>query len=93
MGLAHRWPHLGRFCELAAGRPGIQVWLFGSALKSSSPSDLDVLVVYRDRADIVALREADWWIEFEPPLDIIAMTPEEESHYEFVAGTNAHQLV
>jgi hypothetical protein len=54
---------------------------------------LDVLVVYEDRADVVTLREAGWWDNFEPPMHIIAMTPQEENYYQFIATTGAWRLV
>lgn len=92
MDLTASWPDLRRFLDLARQRP-VEVWLFGSVLRSDHPADLDVLVVYRNRADVVALRAADWWQECEPPLDIIAMTRAEEQHLAFVAGTRAVRLV
>ena len=86
------WPHLLEFCELAAAQPRLQVWLFGSALTSCDPSDLDVLLVYDDRADVVAIRSAQWWPDFDPPLRIIAMTRDEERHYRFIEITSAQRL-
>lgn len=69
------------------------MWLFGSALTGGAPADLDVLVVYRDRADVVALRSARWWADCDPPLGIIAMTADEERHYAFIETTAAERLV
>jgi predicted nucleotidyltransferase len=48
--------------RVAAVSPGLtEVWLFGSALKSSKPRDLDLLVVYDDMQisplDAATLRE------------------------------------
>jgi predicted nucleotidyltransferase len=93
VGLVDAWPHLRELCERASAHPRVQVWLFGSALTSQAPSDLDVLLVYDDRADVVALRAARWWSDFEPPLRLIAMTTDEERHYRFIAATNAERLV
>jgi predicted nucleotidyltransferase len=87
-----RWPHLARLVNAATGLGALQVWLFGSALRDAKPSDLDVLVVYRDRATVVALRNAEFWEDYSPPCDIIAMTPSEESEYDFVATTSAVRL-
>lgn len=92
MELTDSWPHLKDFCNLAANYPDVQVWLFGSALRSASPSDLDVLLLYRNREDVVAIRTAQWWHHFEPPLHIVAMTAEEERHYSFIAITKAARL-
>jgi len=85
--------HLCELCEFASAHPRLQVWLFGSALTSDDPSDLDVLLVYEDRADVVAVRKAQWWAECDPPLRIIAMTADEERHYGFIAVTAAERLV
>ncbi|MFG2045754.1 hypothetical protein [Dactylosporangium sp. NPDC048998] len=93
MGLTDRWPHLNEFCRLAAEFPELQVWLFGSALKSSSPADLDVLVTYQDRSIVVALRAARGWDDYDPPLRIIAMTRGEERFYDFKASTGAMRLL
>lgn len=93
MGLADRWPHLHEFCRLAGEIGGVEVWLFGSALSSAMPADLDVLIRYGDRADVVALRDTQWWEDYDPPLDIIAMTPAEEHHYQFIATTGAQRLL
>lgn len=86
------WPHLREFCQLASAHPQLQVWLFGSALTSEAPSDLDVLLVYEDRADVVAVRSAQWWADCDPPLTIIAMTADEEREYGFIAATAAERL-
>ena len=93
MGVVGAWPHLRECCELAAAHPRLQVWLFGSSLSSGTPADLDVLLVYEDRDDVVAVRAAQWWADFEPPLRIIAMTADEERYYGFVAVTGAERLV
>lgn len=93
MGVDDTWPHLRDFCHRAATFVGLEVWLFGSALTSAAPADLDVLVMYESRSDVIALREAEWWGEFEPPLHIIAMTEQEEHHYQFIAATGARRLI
>lgn len=93
MDIEATWPHLHEFCRLATAAACLEVWLFGSALTSAAPADLDVLVVYEDRADVVTLRGAGWWENFEPPMHIIAMTPQEEHHYQFIATTGARRLV
>jgi hypothetical protein len=87
------WVQLQRFCEVAARYPELQVWLFGSALDSPSPTDLDVLVIYENRINVVMLRAARRWGDFDPPLHIIAMTAEEEGFYDFKAVTGAVRLL
>lgn len=76
----------------AAHRLDLRVWLFGSALTSSTPNDLDVLVMYDDRRAVIQLRTQDWWWDFVPPLDIIAMTADEESNYQFIAECRAIEI-
>jgi hypothetical protein len=71
----------------------MQVWLFGSALISLTPADLDDLLVYERRAGVIAVRNARWWRDFQPPLHMIAMTVEEERDYDFVSRTHAERLV
>jgi len=69
------------------------MWLFGSALNRRSPADLDVLLVYRDPADIAAIRAARPWADEIPPVDIIAMTAREERDYSFIRVTGAVRLL
>lgn len=72
---------------------GVDVWLFGSALRDSDPSDLDVLLVYRNRKSVLALRSVEPWDEYFPPCEIIAMTQLEEAEYAFISTTGAVRLV
>lgn len=88
----NRWPHLKTLMEAANYLP-LQVWLFGSALQSEHPADLDVLLVYEDRSAVVALRTMNSWEEFHPPFHIIAMTPQEVDEYAFIKTTRAVRLV
>ncbi|MFS8102709.1 nucleotidyltransferase domain-containing protein [Lentzea alba] len=89
MDLTERWPVLGELIRCAATFPGLQVWVFGSTLRSSQPNDLDVLVIYQDRAEVDELRKMGWWEISVPPMDIIAMTEDEEQHYGFITETGA----
>jgi predicted nucleotidyltransferase len=91
--LTAHWVQLQEFCEVAAGCAGLQVWLFGSALDSPNPTDLDVLVIYEDRISVVRLKAARRWGDFDPPLHIIAMTAEEEEFYDFKAVTGAARIL
>lgn len=67
------WSHLNEFVAAARGLH-LRVWLFGSALTRDRPRDLDVLVLYAERALVEALRAEHCWTEMGPPLDIIAVT-------------------
>lgn len=69
------------------------MWLFGSVLTSQTPADLDVLLVYRDLADIEAIRAAHAWAEEIPPINIIAVTVQEESDYAFIRGAHARRIL
>ena len=87
------WPHLADLCALTRGRSTLELWLFGSAVQSQEANDIDVLFIYTDRRDVVAVREAQWWHHKQPPISIIAMTMNEEREYEFCAQTGAVRLV
>ena len=66
--------------------------LFGSARHSTSPRDLDVLVLYNDPLKLSALVEADFWELYEPPVDLIGMTRGEDAELGFITGTGAAPL-
>jgi hypothetical protein len=92
MDLRRRWPIIDELCRCAARLPDLELWVFGSMLRSERPNDLDVLIVYNDRADVVALRDMGFWEVSVPTVDIIAMTPDEERHYQFITITGAVRL-
>nr|WP_285633767.1 hypothetical protein [Actinoallomurus iriomotensis] len=50
------------------------------------------MIVYNDRADLVALRAMGFWEVTVPAVDIIAMTFDEEHHYKFIELTGALRL-
>jgi hypothetical protein len=92
MDLSDRWPTLNELCQCAAKLARLEVWAFGSMLWSDQPHDLDVLIIYNDRANVVALRDMGLWEVTVPTMDIIAMTPDEEYHYQFIKVTGALRL-
>jgi len=61
-------------------------------LWSDRPHDLDVPIAYNDRADLLALRDMGLWEVTAPTVDIIAMMPDEEYHYQFIEVTGALRL-
>ena len=92
MDLKNRWPILNELCRCADRFPGLEVWAFGSMRRSDRPHDLDVLIVYDDREDLNALRDMGLWEVTAPTVEIIAMTPDEEHHYQFIKRTGALRL-
>lgn len=93
MELAGSWPHLYEFFEAAREFPDLRIWLFGSAFTSDSPKDLDVLIVYESRTDVVKLRAKRPWDHNDPPIHIMAMTAAEEEFYSFVKSTGAWRIL
>lgn len=89
--LAH-WPHLADLCAVAGTVPGLEMWLFGSAVNSRDPNDIDVLLIYSDLASVGAVRAQRWWADEDPPIHIIAMTEAEATEYDFIAATRAKRL-
>jgi predicted nucleotidyltransferase len=87
------WPHLKLLLETARRLPFLQVWLFGSVLRSDEPADLDILLVYEDRFSVVKLRRTLAWENYRPPFHIIAMTPLEVTEYDFIETTGAVRLL
>lgn len=85
------WPQLADFMAYAFSLQ-LRVWLFGSALTNRTPRDLDLLVIYTKRETVLTLRRQRWWADLDPPLDIIAMTDDEERHYRFIELCRAVEL-
>jgi hypothetical protein len=86
------WPHLRRLIDVTGADPSLSMWIFGSALVSDRPRDIDVLLVYENREGVLRVRHAERWDDFDPPIDLIAMTSDEEHHYDFVRITRAVRI-
>lgn len=93
MGGVRGWQQLDLLRQIVRAQPGVELWLFGSALTSLTPGDLDVLLLYQDLRDIETIRSAHPWEDEIPPIHITAMTRQEESDYGFIRGTRARRLV
>ena len=93
MDVTSRRHQLGTLVAHARALGGLEVWLFGSALKRADPEDLDILLVYDDRETVAALRAAEPWDQFCPPCSFIAMTRSELKEYDFIATTGAVRMV
>ena|SRR5437763_337574 len=92
MDLRLRWPILDELCTCAEQFPGVEVWAFGSMLRTQHPHDHDVLIIYTDPDHITGLYDMRLWEVSLPLLDIIAMTPDENSDYQFTEFTRAQRL-
>jgi hypothetical protein len=92
MDLTRRWPILRELCSCAEQFPDLQIWVFGSMLRSQRPRDLDVLIIYADPQHVTALYAARLWEATLPLLHFIAMTPDEERDYRFIEVTGAVRL-
>lgn len=87
------FPHLDAICDTVCRLPKMQLWIFGSALSNETPRDIDLLLIYDRLVDAQEVRMADWWEDYEPPIDLISMTMEEEAEYRFIEVTRAERLV
>jgi hypothetical protein len=92
MDLTDRWPQLANLVEQAAQIGGLQLWAFGSMLQVPEPNDLDVAVIYNDRARLLDLRSRVPWELTAPPIDLIGLTPDEDADLAFLDGVQAIQL-
>lgn len=93
MDLMSQWPQLEMLVAHAKALGGLEVWLFGSALKHADAADIDILLVYDDRETAVALRASEPWEQFCPPFSFIAMTRTELKAYDFITVTGAVRMV
>ncbi|KFU75415.1 hypothetical protein BB31_41655 [Amycolatopsis lurida NRRL 2430] len=69
--------------------PDLQLWVFGSMLRTEHPRDLDVLIIYTDPQHVTDLYRMRLWEATLPPLHFIAMTADEERDYRFIEVTGA----
>ncbi|MEP6697640.1 MAG: hypothetical protein ABJA34_12315 [Pseudonocardiales bacterium] len=56
------------------------------------PNDLDVAVIYEDRARLLDLRGRAPWELTAPPIDLIGLTPDEDADLAFLDGVQAIQF-
>ncbi|WP_270264401.1 nucleotidyltransferase domain-containing protein [Kocuria marina] len=78
--------------EVTRDHPAASVWLFGSALREDDPRDIDVLIMYEDRASVAELKAAVHRAFSGLPCDIMALTADEESFYDFRRTVGAVRL-
>ena len=93
MDLRQRWPILDSLCACVGRFPGVEIWVFGSMLWSEHPNDLDVLIIYTRLEDVISIQGMGLWEVVRPPVEIIAMTHDEEIHYDFIKVTGAQRVI
>lgn len=74
-----------RLLEVKACLDSTTWYVFGSATRSKSvPTDIDVLILYRDCRDVTTIRERVAAIDLERPVHLVFMTHEEEHELDFI---------
>jgi hypothetical protein len=75
---------------------GLKIYVFGSAIRSCSPRDVDLVVVYNPSSvevdDVLAYRrclQRDCYAEFGLPLDVCLLTEQEAQNNPFLAEEGA----
>ncbi|WP_315105398.1 hypothetical protein [uncultured Microbacterium sp.] len=87
-----RWATLLRLHDAATNIGGLEVWLFGSALRVEDPRDIDVLIIYTDAGALRRLVATEYWELNTPPIDLIAMMPDEVAELQFLNVTLAERV-
>lgn len=81
---------LAEVVALQGNQSKCEIYLFGSILRdSSSVSDLDLLILYQHTAELEQLKQRLIPVSAKYPVDLICMTPAEESQFDFIAGQQA----
>lgn len=70
----------------------VDIYIFGSALYSKLPNDIDVLVVYNCEDKLSYIKNAFLALSLEYPLDIYYVTPAEVEELNFINKTSASKL-
>lgn len=79
--------------ELALAQDALTVFVFGSILvRPDDAHDIDILVVYCDPLSMAHFRKSIEAVRLSLPVDLLAMTPEEEKHYRFIEVSAAERL-
>ncbi|WP_156135105.1 nucleotidyltransferase domain-containing protein [Arthrobacter sp. L77] len=89
------WPVLAEVAAIAQAIGGIEVWCFGSVSRGPTARDVDLLVVYEERARVNEFRsKIDEYGLFQVPplLDLICMLPAEVKFYDFLRVTSAIRI-
>lgn len=87
--------HSARYLvELAKQDPFLAIYVFGSVLKANNGiGDLDLLVIYDDRSDIMNAKRVIGEIGLKIPVDVIYMNQSEERELQFISRRGAKSIV
>lgn len=70
----------------------IDIYIFGSALYSNMPNDIDILIIYGSEDELLYIKNAFSYLGLLYPLDIYYMTLIETQELNFIVKTNAVKL-
>lgn len=70
----------------------IDIYIFGSALYSKIPNDIDILVIYGSESEILYIKNALNSLSLLYPLDVYYMTLIEAQELNFIVETSAVEL-
>lgn len=70
----------------------IDIYIFGSALYSNMPNDIDILIIYGSEDELLYIKNALSYLCLLYPLDIYYMTLIETQELNFKIKTNAVKL-
>ena len=83
---------LSRINSILDQHQGIEVYVFGSALTHEDPADLDILVVYQDRAGLRRFLNHVDCRSGALPIDVTAMTSSELESSGFLVRSKAVKI-
>lgn len=70
----------------------IDIYIFGSALYSKMPNDIDILIIYGSEDELLYIKNAFDSLCLLYPLDVYYMTPSEAQELNFIVRTKAVKL-
>lgn len=80
--------------ELTEQDPFLAIYVFGSALNASNGiGDLDLLVVYDNRSDLLKAKRVIGEIGLKIPVDVIYIQQSEECELRFISRRGARSIV
>lgn len=78
--------------DLYVNKVNCTVYIFGSFLNSKNWADLDILIIYKNYADIPKIKDIIFKNIENTPFDLNFMSEDEEIYFNFINKTNAKQL-